>query len=116
MPELIGFRLPDDEMVLVEVTADGPEISPVSRGGNVIRSATASLEEAMRQVRTAASTALASFREMETRPDEVQVEFGVKLNAEAGAVIARTGVEGHLKVKLTWGRAARPDEEQVEES
>ncbi|ANZ41572.1 hypothetical protein BBK82_42095 [Lentzea guizhouensis] len=115
MPELISFRLPDDEVVLVEVTADGPEISPVSRGGNVIRSAAASLEDAMRQVRVAASTALASFREMEVRPDEVQVEFGVKLNAEAGAVIAKTGVEGHLKVKLTWGRLPRVEEEQVEE-
>ncbi|NUT94680.1 MAG: hypothetical protein HOY78_21935 [Saccharothrix sp.] len=112
MPELISFRLPDDDLVLVEVTADGPEIEPVSRAGNVIRSATASLEESMRQVRDAASTALASFRDMPERPDEVQVEFGVKLNAEAGAVIAKTGVEGHLKVKLTWGRAQRVVEEE----
>ena len=27
-----------------------------------------------------------------------------------------TGVEGHLKVKLTWGRMPRVEEEQVEES
>ena len=111
MPELISFPLPDDEVLLVEVEAEGPEISPVSRAGNVIRSATTSFEEAMRHVRVAASTALASFREMDVRPDEVQVEFGVKLNAEAGAVIAKTGVEGHLKVKLTWGRSVRAEEE-----
>jgi hypothetical protein len=30
------------------------------------------------------------------------VEFGIRLNAAAGAVIARTQAEGHLQVKLTW--------------
>jgi hypothetical protein len=30
------------------------------------------------------------------------IKFGVKLDAEVGAVIAKTGVEGHFEVKLTW--------------
>jgi hypothetical protein len=117
VPELISFALPGDDVVLVEVEADGPEISPVSRGGDVIRSAATSLDDALRQVRKAASTALANFREMDVRPDEVQVEFGVKLTAQAGAVIAKTGVEGHLKIKLTWTRdLAAGREEEVEAS
>ncbi|MEV8440582.1 CU044_2847 family protein [Actinosynnema sp. NPDC051121] len=117
MPELISFALPDDDAVLVEVEADGPEISPVSRSGDVIRSAATSLDDALRHVRKAASTALANFREMDVRPDEVQVEFGVKLTAQAGAVIAKTGVEGHLKIKLTWTRDLAPGrEEEVEAS
>jgi len=39
------------------------------------------------------------------------VEFGVRLTAEAGAVIAKSSVEGHLTVKLTWrdDQAATPD-------
>jgi hypothetical protein len=35
-------------------------------------------------------------------PSDVEVEFGVKLDAEAGALIARTGVEAHLTVTLKW--------------
>jgi hypothetical protein len=35
-------------------------------------------------------------------PSTVELEFGVKFSVEAGAVIARTGVEGHLKVKVVW--------------
>lgn len=58
---------------------------------------------------------MANFREMEVRPDEVQVEFGVKLSAQAGAVIAKTGVEGHLKIKLTWTRDLRPEPEEESE-
>jgi hypothetical protein len=32
----------------------------------------------------------------------VEIEFGVKLTAEAGALIAKSAVEGHLVVKLSW--------------
>ena len=104
MSELMSFPLDDETAVVVEVESDGPEISPVSRAGDVIKSAATSFDGALAHVRKAASIALASFRDMELRPDEVQVEFGVKLNAQAGAVIAKTGVDGHLKIKATWRR------------
>jgi hypothetical protein len=35
-------------------------------------------------------------------PDEQQVQFGMKLNGEAGLLIATTAVEGHFHVTLTW--------------
>lgn len=34
----------------------------------------------------------------------MELEFGVKLSAQAGAVIAKTGVDGHLKIKMIWER------------
>ncbi|OLF14666.1 CU044_2847 family protein [Actinophytocola xanthii] len=104
MPDLMSFPVDDENDVLVEVDLDQPEIGPVSRAGDLIRSASTSFDGALAHVRKAASVALASFRDMDVRPDDVEVEFGVKLNAQAGAVIARTGVDGHLKVKLTWRR------------
>jgi hypothetical protein len=30
------------------------------------------------------------------------VDFGLKLSAEAGALIAKTGVGANINVKLTW--------------
>jgi hypothetical protein len=106
MSELMSFPLDGDDEVLVEISGDEPMISPVSRTGEVIKSVAGSFDGALAQVRKAASIALATFRDMDVRPDDVEVEFGVKLNAQAGAVIAKTGVEGHLKVKLTWRREA----------
>jgi len=38
------------------------------------------------------------------RPDEVEVELGVKFDGEVGALISRTGVEAHLQVTLKWSR------------
>ncbi|MFE2032629.1 CU044_2847 family protein [Streptomyces scopuliridis] len=42
------------------------------------------------------------FRDGSLKPDGVELEFGVKLMAEAGAVIAKTSAEGHMTVKLSW--------------
>jgi hypothetical protein len=41
---------------------------------------------------------------MARQPDSVEMTFGVKLDAQAGAVIAKTGVQGHFEVKLTWSQ------------
>ncbi|ATO13196.1 hypothetical protein CO540_04605 [Micromonospora sp. WMMA2032] len=111
MSELKRFDLDGADFVLVEVATDGPDISPVSRSGDVVEAATASFGAALRHVRTAASVALARFREMDAQPDEIALEFGVKLTTEAGAVIARTAAEGNLKVCLTWRKpGAEPAE------
>jgi hypothetical protein len=39
-----------------------------------------------------------------TRPDEVEVKFGVKLSGETGALalIAKAGTEAHMEVTLKW--------------
>ena len=42
------------------------------------------------------------------RPTTVELEFGIKLDAEAGALVARAGAEASFNVKLIWQREARP--------
>lgn len=113
MPELTRFELHDGRYVLAEADPEqGPVISPASRAGEVLHAASASFGAALDNVRAAAEEALVSLRDMRARPDRVELEFGVKLNAEAGAVIAKTGADGHFKVKLTWGSDGAVEEEE----
>lgn len=37
-----------------------------------------------------------------TRPDEVGIEFGINLDSEVGALVAKTSVGAQLKVNLKW--------------
>jgi hypothetical protein len=74
----------------------------------VVHDAAGTFEDALAGVRAAAVSALATFRDDALRPDQVTIEFGVKLSAEAGAVIAKTALEGHLLVKLAWTREQGP--------
>jgi hypothetical protein len=35
---------------------------------------------------------------------QAEIEFGVKLDYEAGALLAKAGAEGSISIKLTWER------------
>lgn len=39
---------------------------------------------------------------LDVKPAQVDVEFGLKFNSEAGVLVAKMGTEGNLKVKMTW--------------
>ncbi|SEG53963.1 hypothetical protein SAMN04489712_106128 [Thermomonospora echinospora] len=89
--------------MVVEVDSREPGFTSVSKKpGHEIHDVQGRFEEALGNVRGAAVSALRTFRDRTLNPDEVSLEFGVKLNAAAGAVIAKTSAEGHLVVRLTW--------------
>lgn len=95
----------DQGPVVVEVDEEDAGYASISaKPGEVVKDVKGSFEDALERVRGAAESALATFRDEVLDPDEVSIEFGVKLNAEAGAVIAKTSVEGHLVVGLRWTR------------
>jgi hypothetical protein len=100
--ELVQFTLPDGSSLLVEVDDQEPGIQRASRVDDLIVQAKHSLDDALDHIRSMAILTLAKLQDLPRRPDDLEVEFGVRLNAEAGAVIAKTQAEGHLKVKLAW--------------
>lgn len=115
MVEFAEFSLEDGGTVLVEVETK-PGLERAARGDAIFKNVTESFEKALSQVRDAASAAMAQFLAMPRCPDEVELKFGVKLDAQAGAVIARTGLQGQFEVKLKWRRGEAPvEEESVEE-
>ncbi|MFC6878357.1 MULTISPECIES: CU044_2847 family protein [Actinomadura] len=108
MAELVRWET-DRGPVVVETDELEPGFRSVARSGETIaREARVKFEDALQSVRDVALSALATFRDGDLRPDGVELEFSVKLNAEAGAVIAKTSVEGQLRVRLSWGET-RPD-------
>lgn len=98
----------DEGPVVVEVDSRDPGFRSVARRGEdgEIHEVEGRFESALNNVRGAAISALRTFRDRALDPDAIELEFGVKLSAVAGAVIARTAAEGHLTVKLTWSREA----------
>lgn len=104
MTELLRYELEDGGHLLVEVGEQEPGVAQAARAGRTVRAASESFQAALESVRTAAATVSRKLRDLPERPDRVAVRFGVRLNAEAGAVIAKTGAEGHLELELVWER------------
>ena len=110
MTELVRFQVRGDQSVIAEVDPvddhlleDDPEgFRPVGRGNR-----TADLgevfESRLGQIRDAAEAALEVLRGA-AAPDEIKLSLGIKLTQEAGAIIARTALEGNLGVELLWKR------------
>lgn len=103
MRRLIEFTVPDGASLLVEV--DEPEVAgprPAGVGDRAIERATMSIDQAISKIRPLAESLLSELQGLTRRPDQVEVEFGIKLNASAGIVVANTAVEGNCKIKLSW--------------
>ncbi|MFF0682579.1 CU044_2847 family protein [Streptomyces tendae] len=107
MDELVEFKTEDGVRVVVEGVEDEDGARLVSRGDGPARAAR-TFEDSLDGVRAAAASALRVFRDGSLRPDAVELEFGVKLSAEAGAVIAKGSAEGHLVVRLSWSPEPSP--------
>lgn len=101
------FRTEDGAVVMVESAEPRSGARLVSRGDGPAQAAR-TFEGALEGVRAAAASALRVFRDGTLRPDAVEIEFGVRLSAEAGAIIAKGSAEGHLVVKLSWSPGETP--------
>jgi NTP-dependent ternary system trypsin peptidase co-occuring protein len=91
--------------IVVEIDSHEAGFNSVGRPGEVIRDVSGRFEDSLSNVRHAAVSALEAFQDKTLNPDNIEIELGVKINAEAGAVIAKTAFEGHMIVKLSWIRA-----------
>ncbi len=97
---LIAFPVHGHRTLLVEV--DDPNIgnAPVARG--VAERAQETFEAAVAQIRPGVETLMAQLSDLAAKPQEIGLEFGIKFTADANALIAKTSVEGNVKVTLTW--------------
>ncbi len=97
---LIAFPVADNQTILVEV--DDPNVGnqPVARGA--AERAQETFETAIAQIRPGVEALMAQLRDLTAKPEQVSLEFGIKFTAGADALIAKTSVEGNVKVTLTW--------------
>ncbi|NYI05876.1 CU044_2847 family protein [Allostreptomyces psammosilenae] len=88
--------------VVMEVDAVSTGLTRVSRPGEIAATAARSLGESFTTVRAAAVAVFDRLATLPERPDTIELEVGVKISAEAGAVITRTAGEGNFVLRLTW--------------
>lgn len=105
MRGLIQIPIEGGGSVLVEATSPAPS-GPIPASGSAVAGAvsvaTQTLQTALVSIKDASRAVLEQLREAE--PDEIEVEFGVELTAETGAIIAKAGGGCHLNVTLTWAK------------
>ena len=97
--------------VEIEQTADG--LVKVARPGQVVARAAQSLGEMLAGIRPVAENFVTGFAGMAEAPDEIGLEFGLSLSADANLVVATTAAQANFKVSLTWRPRASGEEPQA---
>ncbi|WP_328472241.1 hypothetical protein OHA21_09345 [Actinoplanes sp. NBC_00393] len=101
MTTVVVMPLDDGGSVLVEVPDEPGSLENVGRP-DALKHAQETLQQALARIRPAATAIRDSIREMADPPERIGVEFGVKVTAEAGVVVARAKSEANFTVRLEW--------------
>jgi hypothetical protein len=105
---LVEWQVGDDptQTLLVEVDEPSGDDSGEVRAalGWKRTKAPETLDAALERIKPGATTLLSKVRDLSDPPDEASIQFGIKLTASAGAVLASAGVEANYSVTLTWRR------------
>jgi hypothetical protein len=104
MRGLVEFPLESGGTVLVQVedVSEHPVTRGVNRGQDVAERTTKTFEEATASITPTTQSLIGRLRRLDDPPDEIGVEFGIQLSAEAGAFIASVAAEAMFKVTLNW--------------
>ncbi|GHA87742.1 CU044_2847 family protein [Streptomyces termitum] len=86
-----------------EVDGDAGSDLELAAGGVAVR-ARASLSEALDQVRPVLARVVETTRDL--GPEEVEIQFGLKMGGETGVIIAKGTAEVNFAVRLVWHRSA----------
>ncbi len=105
MAYVIEFPVEEGGRLLVQAGEDdlpGTLELASLRPGDLVARARGSVEAAIDQIKPAVNAVAGRLKAMAA--DEVEVEFGIVLGAETGAVVAKGTAEVHFTVTLHWKR------------
>ncbi len=93
----------DENTPLIVEFSPQPGLQQVSLSpADVLEKSTQALDSAMSAIYHMAGRVSSTMDAMVDRPNKCEVEFGLKLQMESGAIISKVGGEGSITVKLTW--------------
>ncbi|TQN31964.1 hypothetical protein FHX37_1889 [Haloactinospora alba] len=101
MTEIIRFTSTRGDPILVEATGTSSVMREVS-GTAGFRNSEHAFETILGKVRDMSDLVAGELTRLSSGPDEVTVELGVNVSAEADVFIARASGESSITVTMTW--------------
>jgi len=94
----------EDEVILVDFAPVAGVRSVSYSPQDVIEKSRQAIEDAMKSIQGMADKTLKAIKAIPVsdRPNTISVSFGLKLDAEAGAMVAKAGAEAAINVTMTW--------------
>ena len=99
---MVNFTPDPNAPILIQFapSADMAECDLI--GEDLHRQSAEAVKKAMNTIYNTARQVTDTIDSLAVKPSAVEVEFGIILKAETGALIAKGGAEAAFKVTLTW--------------
>ncbi len=95
-----------EEGIVITVEAEpGPAVpggTTLISGGGTLQKASARFEEALEPLGKISGAIIRKIKDLDTHPDEISVELGLKFSASAGVILTSVDSEANLKINLKW--------------
>lgn len=109
MAKLIKVQLDEQTNIYLETTdictdKQDPMLEEAGASERIIEKSKEYFDKALSQINTFSSSIASSIKNIS---DEVEVEFSIKLAADAGIIISKVNTEASLTVRLKWEKAKR---------
>ena len=102
MNKLIAFNVPNGRVLVESQDAVTGSVVRGAALARVTEKIDQSLPDALAVIRPVAEAVAAACSELKVAPGLVEVEFGLKFEAELGVYIAKGKGEGSLSIRLQW--------------
>jgi hypothetical protein len=106
MTEYIETQTKDGAIIKIEVETVSKVAAGFSRPASPANVSHEGVKDAYDQtlqiVRVCANGMLETMQGLDTLPSTASIDFAIKIDAEAGAMIAKSLGDAHFKVSLSW--------------
>lgn len=93
---------PEENIVLFEISASGAVRGMNLKPTELAHKSALALGQAMGTIQALAHQTTVAINKLPKKPKEFELEFGIKMDAEAGAIVSKAHGEGNLHIRMLW--------------
>ena len=112
MTDYVETKTKDDATIRIEVDSGGRGGTGFGRAagsGDITSAATGdAYNKVLDTIRGCANGVIQTIQELDAPPSAASINFAIKIDAEAGVMVAKRADEAHFKISVSW-KQAEPD-------
>jgi len=110
----ISYKTGGNSNIVIEVESDPLAVGRTGASQDLVKQATASLEEGLGVIKECAKVLFDQIEAIPRAITDVEITFGVKVAGEVGHfIVAKASAEANFEVTLKWKLAELPTGEQL---
>jgi hypothetical protein len=108
MTDYVETKTKDGATIRIEVDSGGKVGTGFGRtaaGDATTETASQSYAQVLDTIRACANGVIDTVQNLDAAPSAASIDFAIKIDAEAGALVAKHPGEAHFKISLSWKQA-----------